>query len=189
MKAELTFTEEECNFDLLKKVNDFGKDKRISLKEEGGNLSVSIFGSKGFVLYTLQDFLNTNEIFLTVDLEQKLVQRTYILVRKDLKMTKGKVLSQVGHALFAFFERNKTNTSKDFLSWKKQGQTKIVLKVSEEELNKTISFLNKEDVKYDLIVDAGKTQIEPASRTCLILGPISEKNTKVNMYLSTFKLY
>ena len=95
-----------------------------------------------------------------------------ILVRQDLKLPKGKLAAQVAHAAVeAAF-----NSDKDAVSvWRSQGQKKVVLKVADEK--ELIDFLNKAKaakLKTALIIDAGRTVLEPGTKTCLGIGPESE---------------
>ncbi|MFH1752289.1 MAG: peptidyl-tRNA hydrolase Pth2 [archaeon] len=99
-----------------------------------------------------------------------------IIVRTDLKMNKGKIAAQCAHASIEAF----TKTSKQNLEWVKEwqteGQKKVVLKVSsEKELIKLNQELKDEGLKTALIKDAGLTQIQAGSTTCLGVGPAPEE--------------
>jgi peptidyl-tRNA hydrolase len=104
----------------------------------------------------------------TADEEYKMV----ILVRNDLKMTKGKIAAQVGHACVNCALNSKKNDSKNFDKWTSSGQAKVVLRVdSEEELFQFKAIADTQKIANSIIRDAGKTQIAPGSFTCLGLGP------------------
>jgi peptidyl-tRNA hydrolase len=104
----------------------------------------------------------------TADEEYKMV----ILVRNDLKMTKGKVAAQVGHACVNCALSSKKNDSKNFDKWTSSGQAKVVLRVdSEEELFQFKAIADVQRITNSIITDAGRTQIAPGSVTCLGLGP------------------
>lgn len=94
-----------------------------------------------------------------------------IVVRTDLKMSKGKIASQVSHAsLAAFFESKKPE------EWIKTGMKKIVLKVSsEEELINLYKKAKKEKLPCELISDRGLTQVKAGSITVLGIGPAEDK--------------
>jgi len=95
-----------------------------------------------------------------------------ILVRNDLKMTKGKIAAQVGHAAVNCAFSSKKKDSKNFDRWYSEGQTKVVLRVdSEEELYQYKAIVDAQGINNSLIRDAGRTQIEPGSVTCLGVGP------------------
>jgi PTH2 family peptidyl-tRNA hydrolase len=100
--------------------------------------------------------------------EYKLV----ILVRNDLKMGKGKIAAQVGHAAVNCALASKKNYPKNFDGWMSSCQPKIVLRVdSEEELFQFKAIADAQGINNSVITDAGRTQIEPGSITCLGIGP------------------
>jgi PTH2 family peptidyl-tRNA hydrolase len=97
-----------------------------------------------------------------------------ILVRTDLKMTKGKIAAQAGHASVNCALSIKKKDPKMFDMWALSGQAKVVLKVaSEKELFEYKALADAQNINNSLITDAGRTQIEPGSITCLGIGPAS----------------
>jgi PTH2 family peptidyl-tRNA hydrolase len=95
-----------------------------------------------------------------------------ILMRNDLKMTKGKIAAQAGHASVNCALSIKKKDSKMFDKWALNGQTKIVLRVdSEQELFDFKAIADAQNINNSLIRDAGRTQIEPGTYTCLGIGP------------------
>jgi|SaaInlStandDraft_4_1057021.scaffolds.fasta_scaffold73645_2 peptidyl-tRNA hydrolase, PTH2 family len=115
--------------------------------------------------YNEQDFYQ----YMTED--TKLV----ILVRTDLKLPKGKIGSQCGHAaveaVLKQLDKNKDKVKK----WRAEGQKKIVLKVADEkELLKYMQMAKDQGLNTALITDAGRTVIAPGTRTCLGIGPDAE---------------
>ncbi|MCL1811419.1 MAG: peptidyl-tRNA hydrolase Pth2 [Methanomassiliicoccaceae archaeon] len=95
-----------------------------------------------------------------------------ILVRNDLKMTKGKIAAQVGHAAVNCALCIKKNNPKEFDLWMLSGQAKVVLKVSsEEELFEFKAIADAKDITNSVVRDAGRTQLEPGTYTCLGIGP------------------
>ena len=107
-----------------------------------------------------------------------------ILIRTDLKMDKGKLCSQSCHACIAsFLKSDKESREK----WLKQGMKKVVLKVSnEKELKKLYYLAKKEKLPYELIRDAGLTQVKAGSLTALGIGPADDK--KINKITGKLKL-
>ncbi len=92
-----------------------------------------------------------------------------IVMRTDLKMGKGKIAAQACHACL---ESYKKADKKSVLKWEMIGQKKVVLKISsEEELLKLYHIIKESGLPCSLITDAGHTQIEPSTRTCLSVGP------------------
>lgn len=87
-------------------------------------------------------------------------------------MGKGKTCSQVAHASLGAAEIAMNKYREYYEEWKKTGQKKIVLKVNcEEELIKIYNEAIKEDLPCFLVIDAGLTQLEPGTKTCVAIGP------------------
>ena len=119
----------------------------------------------------------------TADESYKMV----VLVRNDLKMTKGKIAAQVGHAAVNCALNSKKKDPKNFDRWYDEGQTKVVLRVdSEEELYQYKAIVDAQGINNSLIRDAGRTQIEPGSVTCLGLGP--EKSSVLDKITGELKM-
>lgn len=92
-----------------------------------------------------------------------------IIVRKDLKMSCGKIAGQVAHAsLRAYRASNEMKKIDYFLN----GEVKIVLKVqSEEELHEIYKKCIKSGLVCQAVADAGRTQVEPRTFTAIGIGP------------------
>ena len=96
-----------------------------------------------------------------------------IVIRADLKLTKGKVAVQAAHASILSYERAST---RDRERWKEQGQKKVVLKVySLEELNKLRDAAEGLGLPCAIVEDAGLTEVPPGTVTALGIGPASAK--------------
>jgi len=96
-----------------------------------------------------------------------------ILVRQDLKMSKGKIAAQVSHASVDCLLKSHKDLVEE---WRKQGMKKIVLKVKDyDELRKYLSLAEKENLIACLITDAGHTELKPGTITCLGIGPDDEE--------------
>lgn len=99
-------------------------------------------------------------------------RKLVVLVRNDLKMTKGKIAAQVAHAAVNCAFASKKKDSANFNAWYDSGQAKVVLKVdSERELFEFKAVAEAIGITCSIITDAGRTQIEPGSITCLGIGP------------------
>ncbi|QGR18380.1 peptidyl-tRNA hydrolase Pth2 [Sulfurisphaera ohwakuensis] len=99
-----------------------------------------------------------------------------IVVRTDLDMGKGKIAAQVAHAAVSLVLDilNSSNSLwKEWLyKWLEEGQPKIVVKVPNlDELNKRYEKAIELNLPTTIIQDAGKTQIEPGTVTCIGIGP------------------
>lgn len=95
----------------------------------------------------------------------------YIVVNDDLKMGKGKIAAQVGHAVSDMYWtliNGKPITS--IIPWKQQGETKIVLKASSEQIDELIKTTNPPII----IHDAGHTQVPEYSLTVIAYYPMRD---------------
>ncbi len=94
-----------------------------------------------------------------------------IAIRTDLDMGKGKIAAQVGHACVLGAE----NVRKSHPDWFKEwwdGQEKVVVKVSSlKELKEIKEHAISLNIPWSEVTDAGHTQIEPGTTTCISLGP------------------
>lgn len=95
-----------------------------------------------------------------------------ILVRKDLKLPKGKLAAQTSHAsVEAVFNSEKHIVDE----WRKQGMKKVVLKVEDKkELFQMKDIAENHNLKTAVITDAGKTVVMPGTVTCMAIGPAQE---------------
>ena len=107
-----------------------------------------------------------------------------ILVRSDLKLPKGKLGAQVGHAAV----ESALKSSKSMVSkWRTYGAKKVVLKVaSKAELIKYKNLAEDAGLTTALITDAGKTVIAPGTMTCLGIGPDEEE--KIDKVTGSLKM-
>ncbi len=93
-------------------------------------------------------------------------------MRTDLAMGKGKLAAQVAHASLGAAEEAMKKKSEWFEEWKGQGEAKIVVKVGgEDELHGLLRLSKTLHLPAALIEDAGRTQLEPGTSTCLGIGP------------------
>ena len=100
--------------------------------------------------------------------EYKLV----VLVRNDIKMTKGKIAAQAGHAAVNCAMSIKKKDPKTYDRWSLNGEPIIVLRVcSEKELFEFKAVADAQNINNSVVRDAGKTQVEPGTYTCLGIGP------------------
>jgi len=129
-----------------------------------------------------------------------------IVVRKDLKMRKGKIAAQAAHASNNIFTQNYHVDSKNviggsflvchvsnlFIKWMESGATKVVVSVdSEEELdelyNKIMESKHKGDIPCEIVIDAGLTEFGGVeTKTCMAIGPYHTEI--IDEYTSHLKL-
>jgi PTH2 family peptidyl-tRNA hydrolase len=98
-----------------------------------------------------------------------------IVFRSDLKLSKGKIAAQAGHAaVSAAQEANKRHRGW-WNAWLFEGQRKVVVKVKDEkELLELEEQTNDLGLPNALIVDKGLTEVPPGTITCLGIGPAPE---------------
>ncbi|ELZ27121.1 peptidyl-tRNA hydrolase [Halogeometricum pallidum JCM 14848] len=92
-----------------------------------------------------------------------------IVARADLGMGRGKLAAQVAHASLSAYE---DTDRKARTEWKGSGQKKVVLKANgEDELFRLADDAERQGLPHAIIRDAGHTQLEPGTVTCLAVGP------------------
>lgn len=126
-----------------------------------------------------------------------------IVIRKDLKMRRGKEIAQGAHASIAFLSNRvrsfydgidsghggKLGVSKAQEEWLRGIFTKICLRVnSEEELLEIDRKAREAGLEVHLITDSGKTEFNGIpTHTCLAIGP--DEAEKIDMITSDLELY
>jgi PTH2 family peptidyl-tRNA hydrolase len=125
-----------------------------------------------------------------------------IVIRKDLKMRRGKEIAQGSHASMAFItsrmqlmeDGNENRTygcefSDNEIEWINGKYAKICLQVSsEEELQSVYDKAKSVGLKVHMITDAGATEFHGVpTKTCLAIGPDdAEKIDVVTKHLSLY---
>jgi PTH2 family peptidyl-tRNA hydrolase len=103
-----------------------------------------------------------------------------IILRTDLKMSKGKMAAQAGHAAVSAAEYARKNRGEWWNPWMREGQCKIIVKVaSEKELLELERKARNEGLPAALIVDRGLTELPPETTTCLGIGPAPAEKVDV----------
>lgn len=103
--------------------------------------------------------------------------RMALVIRTDLKMTKGKVAAQCAHAALGSYrlmsmENSESENLPLLRRWERHGQAKITLQCkSKDDLDLLFAKAISLNVNAYMVRDAGRTQIEPGSITVLALGP------------------
>lgn len=110
-----------------------------------------------------------------------------ILIRDDLKMSKGKVLAQVSHAMVDATVKAYTQ-SQLFFKWRADGEKIVILKVpNEKTLMYIMNIAERKGVNYGYTVDAGLTEVLPGTKTVGFVGPDFED--KIEKLTGQLRLY
>ncbi len=111
-----------------------------------------------------------------------------IVIRKDLKMRRGKEIAQGSHASMSFLLKGQ-GTKEEIMEWLEGGQTKICLVAnSEDELLELDSKAREMGLISNIITDAGRTEFNGVpTKTCLAIGP--NKREDIDDITGHLKLY
>jgi len=97
-----------------------------------------------------------------------------IIVRRDLKLDKGKLAVQVAHASLDAYKKSDPALRRE---WESSGGKKVVVKVdSLRELIDLHRRAKELGLPCSLIRDAGKTRVPPGTITALGIGPCKEED-------------
>ncbi len=103
-----------------------------------------------------------------------------ILIRTDLKMSKGKSCAQCSHAAVEASLQAKKKHRPIFSAWRLSGMKKVVLKVqNQKELYKYAQEAKDVGIPTAIISDAGMTELKPGTTTVCAIGP--EKEDKIDL--------
>ncbi len=96
-----------------------------------------------------------------------------IIIRKDLKLPKGKMAAQAAHAAVEAVLRS---DKKNVIAWREVGAKKIAVYAADQKQ----LFQLEQDAKQSgiitaIITDAGKTTVPAGTVTCCGLGPDKEE--------------
>jgi PTH2 family peptidyl-tRNA hydrolase len=107
-----------------------------------------------------------------------------IVVRKDIDMGRGKTCAQVSHASLEAYVKSGKEIREQ---WRMEGARKVVLKCdSLDQLMEIFEKAKGEGLTCVAISDAGLTQIEPGTTTCIGIGPDAE--SKIDKIIGKLKL-
>lgn len=94
-----------------------------------------------------------------------------IVAREDLEMSPGKLAVQVAHGSIAAAERARNEHKEWLKAWLAEGQKKVVVKASDEELKELRGRASELGIPNEIIQDAGLTELPPDTVTVLAIGP------------------
>lgn len=105
------------------------------------------------------------------------VYQVVVVINKELKMGRGKVLSQFGHAIDGMHEMLAEYPAL-VEGWRNSGSAKIVLKGTQDEMAKAYYDAKELGLPFQRVFDAGKTQVRAGSNTCLLIGPATKEELR-----------
>ena len=95
-----------------------------------------------------------------------------IVKRTDIQLSPGKLAVQVAHAAVNCALSCRKNNSRWFKAWYNEGQKKVVVKGGDlKDLYELKAIAEGLGLETSLVMDAGKTEVEPGTVTCLGIGP------------------
>jgi len=122
----------------------------------------------------------------------------YLVFRGDLKLTKGKVAAQAGHAVqliltklgneIGFTSDEGAKWSKWYMEWQGASYAKVAVKVdSWTAFTDLCANLYLDEVPYAVVTDEGRTNVPPNTITCLAIAPMPR--SEAAKYVGNLKLY
>ncbi|MGA1872302.1 MAG: peptidyl-tRNA hydrolase Pth2 [Thermoplasmatota archaeon] len=120
--------------------------------------------------------------------EEEFKNKLVIVVRKDLKLTPGKLAVQVAHAAVNCTIKCKRSNDRWFKNWYNEGQKKVVVKVdTQRDLHEIKTIAEQLGITTSLVQDAGLTEVPPGTITCLGIGP--GPNPEIDKVTGALQLY
>jgi len=110
-----------------------------------------------------------------------------IVLRTDLGMSTGKLISQACHACLGATEAAKKARPQSWRRWRGEGAKKVV--VQAESLEELLGLVKKAEelgVAHFLVEDRGLTEVPPGTVTALGVGP--ERSEMVDRVTGSLKL-
>ncbi|MEN4006316.1 MAG: aminoacyl-tRNA hydrolase [Methanobacterium sp.] len=107
-----------------------------------------------------------------------------MIIRTDLKMSKGKIAAQACHASLGAYK--KADPQK-IQKWELEGGKKVVVRVKDlRELYEVYEVVKSIDIPIYLVQDAGMTELPKGTVTCLGIGP--DEDEKIDKITNELKL-
>ncbi len=107
-----------------------------------------------------------------------------IVIRRNLRLSKGKLAAQVAHASLEAFRKANPRLAGE---WESGGSKKVVLRV--ENTREMLEIMRKakaDGLPVALIRDAGHTEVPAGTITALGIGP--DRETKINKITGNLKM-
>lgn len=102
--------------------------------------------------------------------------KVVVVVRLDLDISRGKTAVQVAHAAVMCALESRVKAKPWFDRWIDGGQRKVVLKARDlEALRDLHARAEREGLVTVLVQDAGLTEVDPGTVTCVGIGPAPDE--------------
>jgi len=98
-----------------------------------------------------------------------------VIVVNKIDMSPGKMAAQVAHAAVDCAIKAWKKNKKIVERWIEEGQKKVVLEASEEEILSLQKKASREKIFNSIIRDAGLTELKEGTLTALAIGPEEEE--------------
>jgi PTH2 family peptidyl-tRNA hydrolase len=119
--------------------------------------------------------------------KKRMLYKQVLAIRTDLGMSPGKAIAQAAHVSVLAALKAKESDPDNFKAWLDEGYMKIACKVrSLEELKALEKAANESGLPHAVVVDFGRTELEPGSMTAIAIGPALA--TDVNPVTGKLKL-
>ena len=100
-------------------------------------------------------------------------------------MTRGKIASQVAHAIIGCY-KNASKMGIALNMWEEKGSKMDIMQAfSESELTYTVESAQSNGIPAYIFIDAGRTQVDPNTKTAGAIGPL--KVSEISAYLGKLK--
>ena len=132
--------------------------------------------------------IDANEVNSIMQMfSQSLQSKMVIIVRNDLGMSVGKIAAQVGHAVLGVYKVAQMENPQAVDQWEMLAWPKIVLQVeSEAKMDELRQQAEDAGLWNFQVQDAGRTEVEPGTKTVLAIGP--DLNSKIDVITGKLKL-
>ena len=98
-----------------------------------------------------------------------------IVVRKDLKLSKGKLAVQACHASLGVYQIAVKKYAWETKAWLSQGGKKAIVYVNSRATLLRLKDRIPKKIPSYVVYDAGKTHLKPGTLTCIGLGPFDSE--------------
>ncbi|KAF0990397.1 hypothetical protein HZS_4940, partial [Henneguya salminicola] len=118
------------------------------------------------------NFFANNMESISISPESASKYKMVIVLRKDLKLSKGKAAAQCCRASLGVYKISKQTRPNIIHSWENEGSGKIVLRAhSENELHQIYEFAQSCNIPTALIRDMENAGLEEGTPTAVAIGP------------------